>query len=304
MEIIHIKPSAGPSDQLKPFTFRPCVLALGVFDGVHKGHQALIAEAQRIARDNGLSCGVMTFDPNPKAFLSPSRENVKALTPLSAKAAILQQMGVDFLIVIQFNRPFSRLSPARFVEQYLLGLNCRHAVVGFDFRYGYQGQGHAQTLAQDAGGKMAVTIVHPVVRDREKISSTAIRRRLLAGDTASIPRYLGRPYEVQGEVGDVLHRTPGHTVFQIVVPEDYLLPRPGDYLVEVEIKDCAYLGRGRVLCGSKSLVQFEPRVERPADDWRKQPVTIRWLRSFSAASPAPGERHEFVEVERYVFESS
>jgi len=168
MEIVRIQPSPGQEDRLTRFTFQPCVLALGAFDGVHKGHQALIAEAQKIARNNGLICGVMTFDPNPKAFLFPSRENVKALTPLPAKAAILQQLGVDVLIVVEFNHAFSRLSPERFVDQYLLGLHCRHAVVGFDFRYGYQGRGHAQKLAREAKGRMAVTIVEPVVCGREK----------------------------------------------------------------------------------------------------------------------------------------
>lgn len=301
MEIVRIQPSPGQEDRLTRFTFQPCVLALGAFDGVHKGHQALIAEAQKIARNNGLICGVMTFDPNPKAFLFPSRENVKALTPLPAKAAILQQLGVDVLIVVEFNHAFSRLSPERFVDQYLLGLHCRHAVVGFDFRYGYQGRGHAQKLAREAKGRMAVTIVEPVVCGREKISSTAIRRRLLAGDVASIAHSLGRPYEVPGHV-NVLHGPSGKAArqkgpIQIVVPDDVLLPKRGDYVVVVETNEGAFLGRGRVIQSETPLVQFESWAEGPADDWHKKPVTVRWLR------PIPGVYRAKISAQ-YVFEQS
>lgn len=275
MKIVHIKHPAAPEE----LHMEPCILALGVFDGVHRGHQTLVAEARAIARDKGLICGVMTFDPNPKAFLFPERTTKKTLTPLPVKAEILRNMEIDVLIVLEFSQALSRLLPEDFVTRYLLGLNCRHAVVGFDYRYGFRGGGTAYTLADDAKGQLAVTVVEPVMCGGEKISSTAVRHLLRAGDVTSASQYLGRPYAVQGVVAEVQYRPLRKAQVRIVVSEDYLMPKAGDYLAEVALNEGAFLGRCRILPGmGQAHVLFEPLEYAMLELWRNQSAVIRWLR--------------------------
>lgn len=154
----------------------PCVLALGFFDGVHKGHQKLLTTAREIAQEQQLVFGVMTFYPHPREVVQPGPQPMKYITPLDVKIDIFREMGVEKLFVINFDEDFSQLTTEEFVEEYIVGMNCKHVVGGFDYHYGYKGKGNMQMLAKQGLGKFGVSVIDKVEHDCEKVSSTLIRQ--------------------------------------------------------------------------------------------------------------------------------
>lgn len=179
-----------------PDAARGCVLAIGNFDGVHKGHQRVIAEAQRWARAAGAPLGVMTFEPHPRAFFQPGIAPFR-LTPAPAKARLLAALGVDHLFVPAFDAAFAALDAQAFIALLTDTLQARHVVIGHDFAFG---RGRAGTLAQ-LGAALPTTVVAPVC-DGSGIAyaSSEARAALLAGDLARAEAILGRPFEIEAEV--------------------------------------------------------------------------------------------------------
>lgn len=199
----------------------PTVMALGYFDGLHLGHCEVIKQAGAIARECGLPLSVMTFTPHPKTVLSKGREQVHHLMPLGEKAAKLEALNVDRLFLVTFDREFAALSPEQFAEHYLVGLGVVHAVAGFDFSYGYRGAGKIDRLQQDSKGKISVTKVQQIGFAGEKISSTCIRQRILAGNVEELPSFLGHWYEVKCDWNGFSLKPLAH----------YTMPAPGCYEV-------------------------------------------------------------------------
>lgn len=205
---------------------RPSVMALGFFDGVHNGHRKVILTAKRIAREKKLSLTVMSFFPHPKVVLSNGKTRVDYLMPLSEKEKVLQTLGVNTFYIVEFDKAFASHSPEQFVGKYLSDLGVVHAVAGFDYTYGSRGAGHMDRLKSDSGGLLEVTKVAKVECRGEKISSTAIREKLLKGNVDELPDYLGRYYEVECEWDGVSLK-----------PElYYTLPAPGRYAVTIKKK--------------------------------------------------------------------
>jgi len=200
------------------------VIALGFFDGVHKGHQEVIQTAAEIAKGKSLSLTVMSFFPHPKTVLSNGKKHVDYLMPLSDKEKILRKLGVDTFYIVEFDREFSALSPEEFVIKYLIDLGVVHAVAGFDYSYGFRGAGHLDRLQSDSGGLIQVTKVNKVECRGEKISSTCIREKLLKGNVEEIPDFLGRPYEVECEWDG----------YSLKISPYYTLPGPGRYVVTIK----------------------------------------------------------------------
>ncbi|MCM3767793.1 FAD synthetase family protein [Neobacillus niacini] len=202
---------------------RPSVMALGFFDGIHKGHREVIGTAKQIAKENHLLLSVMTFFPHPKTVLSNGKTKVDYLIPLSEKEKLLSGLWVDIFYIVEFDRDFSSLSPEVFAAKYLINLGVVHAVAGFDYTYGFRGQGNMDRLKKDSGGTLEVTKVEKVELNGEKISSTLIRERLLKGLVEELPALLGCPYEVACEWdGESLKAKPYYT-----------LPAPGRYKVKL-----------------------------------------------------------------------
>ncbi|WP_338472410.1 FAD synthetase family protein [Niallia sp. XMNu-256] len=202
---------------------KPNVMALGFFDGVHKGHCEVINTAAKIARDKSLSLAVMSFFPHPKTVISNGK--VHYLMPLSEKKEKLRELGVDIFYIVEFNKEFASLPPEQFVAQYLLNLGVIHAVAGFDYTYGFRGAGNMDRLKADSGGLIDITKVEKLEIHGEKVSSTCIRERLLKGRVDEIPTLLGHPYEVECIWDEnTLKPTPYYT-----------LPAPGYY--EVTLKN-------------------------------------------------------------------
>jgi len=185
---------------------RGCCLTIGNFDGVHRGHREIISTAKRMADGfGGCPVAVMTFDPHPAAILHPERMP-KVLTPLRLKAALLEQAGVDYMLVLKDNYQMLSLSPEDFIAKFLMNEISPKAIIeGDDFHFGYGRSGNVQTLERlSKEHNFEVAIVEPqqmLVGDASmRISSTMIRHLLHRGDVADADRALGRPYRLMGSV--------------------------------------------------------------------------------------------------------
>jgi riboflavin kinase / FMN adenylyltransferase len=171
-----------------PADWAGCVATIGVFDGVHLGHQRVVARARQVARERNLPLVVITFDPHPDEVIRPGSHPPFLTTP-RRQAELLTGLGADAVFVLPFNLEFSRLSPDEFVRIVLAErLHAAVVVVGDDFRFGHKAAGDVPLLAQ-LGEKYDFTAegVPLLVADGVTISSTYIRERLAAGDVAAAP---------------------------------------------------------------------------------------------------------------------
>ncbi|MCM3388943.1 FAD synthetase family protein [Ureibacillus chungkukjangi] len=173
------------------------VIALGFFDGLHKGHKRVILEAKKVANEKQLPLSVMSFFPHPKSVLSKGKVEVDYLMPLEEKQKQLELLGVDYFFVVEFTMEFASLSPQQFIQDYVLGLGATHVVCGYDYTYGKMGAGNAASIATDGMNKLDVSIVSKVDLCGEKISSTRIRELLSDGNVSFISELIGKPYTVE-----------------------------------------------------------------------------------------------------------
>jgi riboflavin kinase/FMN adenylyltransferase len=179
---------------------KPRAVAIGVFDGVHLGHQAILGRAREAAAEIRGSSLVLTFEPTPKEFFAPATAPPR-LTRFRERFEVLQALGLDELFCAKFGA-VRGLSPRTFIDDLLIGdLRARHVVVGDDFRVGADRSGTvAELRAQGARHGLVVTEVPPVFFDGQRVSSTAIREALKAGDLATARGMLGRDYSISGRV--------------------------------------------------------------------------------------------------------
>ena len=189
-------------------------LTMGVFDGVHIGHQALVARALERARSANHLCGVMTFDPHPVEVLAPDA-GIKYLTSLPERLRLFEATGVDFCCIYPFTVQTSRTLARDFMRPLVDTLRLRNLVIGHDFTLGYKRQGNAEfLLALGAEWGFSVDIIQPVVADGSIVSSTRIRNLLAGGDVESAARLLGRPAGLSGVLSNdlVLAIGPGRLI--------------------------------------------------------------------------------------------
>jgi riboflavin kinase/FMN adenylyltransferase len=222
----------------------PLSMALGYFDGVHLGHQKVIYEAKKQADERGIYSAVMTFDPHPSVVLGKTEKHVHYITPLQDKIKIIEELGVDFLFVVEFTAEFANLLPQEFIDQYVISLNVKHVVAGFDFSYGRMGKGTMETMPFHSRERFSQSIVPKFTTDNEKVSSTRIRHLLQEGRSVELPRLLGRFYTTSGIVvhGDKRGRTIGFPTANVDLNEEYILPPLGVYAVKIKINDKWYQG--------------------------------------------------------------
>ncbi len=180
---------------------RGVAVAIGNFDGIHVGHQALVRAARDRAAASGARLAVLTFEPHPREFLEPAAAPPR-LMRLGEKCAALDALGVEQLVVLRFDARLQHLPAAVFVEQVLRqGLGARHVVVGEGFRFGSRRAGTIETLtAAGAAGGFEVVTVPSVMADGARVSSTRVREALARGDLGGAARLLGRPYTLTGRV--------------------------------------------------------------------------------------------------------
>jgi riboflavin kinase/FMN adenylyltransferase len=212
-------------------------VALGNFDGVHKGHQALLARAAEHAQALGAPLAVLTFEPHPRRFFVPDTAPFR-LTMLPAKLRLLEQYGVQAVLAQHFDTAFAALSADAFVDEVLLrGLGARNVVCGYDFTFGARRGGNVEMLREMGAKKgFGVTVLDPVMREGEIYSSTSIREALRVGWPSEAAELLGHAWEIEGvvEEGDKRGRTIGFPTANVALGE-HLRPRFGVYAVRALI---------------------------------------------------------------------
>jgi riboflavin kinase/FMN adenylyltransferase len=232
-----------------PEAFRGGIVALGNFDGFHKGHQAVVGRAVARARAEGRPALVATFDPHPMRYFRPDSPWFR-LTTMDQRARLLEAAGVDAMFVFHFDEEFAALSPQRFVTEWLVErIGAAGVVTGEDFTFGRnRGGGVALLAALGAEHGFAAEAVPPVREDGETISSSRIREALRAGDCETAARLLTRPFAIEGVVehGDKRGRAIGYPTANVSL-DRYLRPRFGVYAVRGTLPD------GRMLDGAANL---------------------------------------------------
>lgn len=235
----------GLADDLKGAS-----VAVGAFDGVHRGHQAVIAGAREAAERLGAPLGVVSFDPHPRRWFQPDAAPFRLMQP-EQMAEALAPLGVEQLYLLAFDADMAAMSDREFAERVLGdGLGIRHASVGFDFTFGKGRTGSPQALAGYGATSGFTVSVTPRIDDPDglKLSSSAVREALKAGDMARAAAILGRPFAIRGEVihGDKRGRTIGVPTANIDIG-DYMRPAYGVYATRTRLAD------GRVVNGVASL---------------------------------------------------
>jgi riboflavin kinase/FMN adenylyltransferase len=221
------------------------VVAIGVFDGVHRGHQeilkALVAEAHRL---EGVSV-VLTFDPHPETILRPQSAPA-ILTPLPEKAALMGRLGVDLLVALPFDNEVAAMPAESFVREVVVArVNASALLVGFNFRFGAGGEGTVAELerwGRSAG--LAVRVFPPIRLGRKVVSSSAVRKALALGRIGEVERLLGRRHALVGRVvaGRGMGRTLGFPTANLDLGPGAALPAPGVYVVDCQGQDGEHRG--------------------------------------------------------------
>jgi riboflavin kinase/FMN adenylyltransferase len=246
----------------------PHAVTIGNFDGLHLGHQAMLARLQDVARARGLPTCVLSFEPHPREFFTPDQAPAR-LSSLREKAEILRRMGIDHLHVFRFDRAFSALSAHDFIQQVLSHtLQARYVLVGDDFRYGAKRSGDFALLRQ-AGPALGfdAEFLPTVELAGERASSTAVRQTLAAGDLAHTEKLLGRPYSISGRVvhGDKLGRDIGFPTANIQLKHNRP-PLMGIFAVELcglngaPLPGVASLGKRPTVKGADAVPVLEVHV--------------------------------------------
>lgn len=210
------------------------VLTMGNFDGVHRGHQELIAKVVKKAKALHLPSIVVTFEPHAFEFFGGDNVSVPRLTRMREKFTALAKCGVDYVLVLPFNQAFADMSAAIFVSKILHAtLQVKHVIIGDDFHFGYQRQGD-MALLQAMGRMLGFTVeaMPTIMIADERVSSTRIRKALSVGDQALVRRLLGHAYMMQGRVrrGEQRGRALGFPTLNIFLHRK-LIPLTGVYTV-------------------------------------------------------------------------
>ena len=178
------------------------VLTIGNFDGVHAGHQELIAKVIAEAKMRGVPSMVMTFEPHPFEFFSGDQLTIPRLTRLREKFRLLTENAIDYVLVMPFNQDLANLSASDFVTQVIGAIQPVHIVIGDDFRFGCKRLGDAKLLTQmGETARFTVSSLPTITIQNERVSSTRVRKALLTGDHELAERLLSHPYTMLGRVG-------------------------------------------------------------------------------------------------------
>lgn len=227
-------------------------VAIGFFDGVHKGHQHVIEKAVSYAKRSGIKSVVLTFDKRPKLVLGQATE-ANEVTPFQEKMRIMERMGADYSVALTFDDSLLQQTADEFIANYLKKMNLAYVSVGFDFRFGNQGKGRVENLQQAA--LCPVEISHPVELNGMKISTTRIREALEQNDLALVNQQLGRFFQISGVVykGKQLGRKIGFPTANLKISPKQLMPLRGVYATVICIKGKSY--------ASMTNVGYNPTTE-------------------------------------------
>lgn len=262
------------------------VLTTGTFDGVHKGHRAILKRLIARARKEEGESVLFTFHPHPRMVLFPGDNDLKLLNTQEEKRALLAEAGLDHLLVVPFSRQFSRMHAVDYVRDLLVGaIGVRSIVIGYDHRFGRNREGDLMLLRRlgDVYGVEVEEIPAQEV-DHVKVSSTKIRQALQGGDAATASELLGYDYPLSGVVvkGDQLGRTIGYPTANIGAIDPYkLIPGDGVYAVRVGLKDgerqgMLYIGERPTVSGGLQR-NIEVNIFDLDRDLYGEAITVRFI---------------------------
>ncbi len=243
-------------------------VALGNFDGLHIGHQALIVNLVEICKKNNLKSVVYTFRNHPKS-LTDKNHQFKKIFPSEKKFNLLRELGIDYICYIEFNEEQRKLMPEQFIKKILKNkLNMGHAVVGFDYRFGYGAQGDIHLLKElREKYSYGLTVIEAVKIQDEVISSTSIRNLIREGNFQKANLFLGRHHSISGTVikGKSLGKKFGIPTANISVEPDLILPSYGVYFTKCIVEDTIYysitnIGNNPTVEGNKNTVNIETHI--------------------------------------------
>ena len=238
------------------------MLAIGVFDGVHLGHKALLSELKRQAGEKDLIAGVVTFRKHPATIL-PDQQRLPHLTSLAEKIRLLREEGVAFIVTLSFTLELAQVSAEHFVSLLKKHSRMRGLVIGADFALGRNREGDADTLTrlgQNTG--FSVTVVPPVKLDGEVVSSTAIRNALAGGDMGKVRRMMGRYFRLEERVvtGDGRGADLGYPTANLDTDPEQALPADGvyatwAYIDNKPLRAVTNIGRRPTFGGGERIVE-------------------------------------------------
>ena len=232
-------------DEFKPV--KNAVVTIGTFDGVHLGHRKIISRIKELAGEMGGETVILTFFPHPRMILHPEDESMKLLNTMNEKAALLEELGVDHLIITPFSRDFSNQSAEDYIRDILVNkIGTKKIVIGYDHRFGKDRMGDLNDLLQFAPvyNFEVIEIPEQDIND-VAISSTRIREALLNAEIEVANTFLGYPFFITGKVvhGDQIGRQLGYPTANIVIEEQYkLIPHDGIFAVKVQVAEGEYNG--------------------------------------------------------------
>jgi riboflavin kinase / FMN adenylyltransferase len=298
-------------DDLRPRDWPAPAVTIGNFDGVHLGHQALVAAALRDARAGSGTCVVLTFDPHPSRVLSPDRAPSSLMT-VEQKAAVLLGLGVGVVAVLPFSRELAADAPAVFARNVIAGaLRARLVVVGANFRFGRHRAGDVTELERLGGGLgFSVEAIPPVLHEGAPISSSRIREALARGEVEAVIPLLGRRFSVFGRVvhGDGRGRSLGIPTANLAV-ENETLPRTGVYAGAVATEEGGPANAAVVNLGRRpTFGAGEPTLEAHLLDFQGDlygrkvrlefAARLRDERAFAGREPLVAQIHEDIAAAR------
>lgn len=264
------------------------VLTIGTFDGVHLGHRKIIDALCERAKAIGGESVIFTFDPHPRKVVAPQETNLRLVTTLEEKISLLEQSGVDHLIIYPFTKEFSQLSYEQFVEKVLVGqIHTNYLVVGYDHKFGKNRQGDFEFL-KDCAKRFGFHIekMDVLLINEANVSSTKIREAIQQGDFETANAYLGYAFKLHGTVveGQKLGRTLDFPTANIETSDpDKIIPGYGVYAVKVNVSGKQYSGMLNI--GNRPTVNhnadnrsIEVHILDFKDDIYGQPIELTFFK--------------------------
>ncbi|MBN1388426.1 MAG: bifunctional riboflavin kinase/FAD synthetase [Bacteroidales bacterium] len=271
----------------KDFKSDKPVVTLGMFDGVHRGHRALLNSLISRAESLGTESVVMTLDPHPRIVLSGNDSTLRFLTSLEEKRGLMEEAGIDKLVVIPFSLQLSRLHACDFVKKYLVDvIGVQHLILGFDHHFGYRGYSNAETVTECAARYgFSVDRLGPLKEGNEIISSTTIRELIADGSLDKANSLLGYPYLLKGKVveGRKIGRMLGYPTANIEPDYSYkLIPADGVYAVEASLdsgnfKAMLYIGPRPTIERNSGKRTIEVNIFDFDNDIYRKNITVKFM---------------------------
>jgi riboflavin kinase / FMN adenylyltransferase len=223
------------------------VVTMGIFDGVHRGHRSLLDTLVLRAREEKCESAVVTFDPHPRLILQQNHKGLSFLSTIDEKSALLKESGIDHLIIIKFNRSFSKMGACEFVQEVLIEkVNTRYLMVGYDHHFGKNGEGNFETIKECTRSlNFIVEKVEELKSSEGAVSSSAIREALLEGRVDDANNWLGYSYQINGKIveGRKIGHSLGFPTANIKPDYEYkLIPGDGVYAVIVKLDGTDFPG--------------------------------------------------------------